>query len=60
MTALAIAHVGAALVGTGWVPADLSARVPSLEDALLSLLERDSDQIPDIEEPALIGATHEH
>jgi ABC-2 type transport system ATP-binding protein len=53
----AIAHVGAALVGSGWVPADLSARVPSLEDALLSLLECDSDQIPDIEEPALIGAT---
>jgi ABC-2 type transport system ATP-binding protein len=53
----AIAHVGAALVGSGWVPADLSARVPSLEDALLSLLERDSDQIPDLEEPAMIGAT---
>jgi hypothetical protein len=44
-------------VGSGWVPADLSARVPSLEDALLSLLERDSDQIADIDEPALIGAT---
>jgi hypothetical protein len=28
-----------------------------LEDALLSLLERDSDQITDIGEPALIGAT---
>jgi ABC-2 type transport system ATP-binding protein len=53
----AIAHVGAALVGSGWVPPDLSARVPSLEDALLSLLERDSDQIPDSDEPALIGAT---
>jgi ABC-2 type transport system ATP-binding protein len=53
----AIAHVSASLVGTGWVPSDLSARVPSLEDALLSLLERDSDQITDIGEPALIGAT---
>jgi ABC-2 type transport system ATP-binding protein len=53
----AIAHVGAALVGSGWVPADLSARVPSLEDALLSLLERDSDQISDIEESGPIGAT---
>jgi ABC-2 type transport system ATP-binding protein len=34
-----IAHVGAALVHAGWVPADLSAQVPTLEDALLRLLE---------------------
>ena len=53
----AIAHVGASLVRTGWIPPDLSARVPSLEDALLSLLESDSDQITDTEESALIGAT---
>jgi ABC-2 type transport system ATP-binding protein len=53
----AIAHVGAALVGAGWVPPDLSARVPSLEDALLNLLERDIDQVSDVEGPALIGAT---
>jgi ABC-2 type transport system ATP-binding protein len=36
---IAIAHVGAALVRTGWVPADLSATVPSLDDALVELLE---------------------
>ncbi|HXF19610.1 MAG TPA: hypothetical protein VN597_04075, partial [Streptosporangiaceae bacterium] len=34
-----IAHVGAALVAHGRVPADLSAHVPDLEDALLRLLE---------------------
>jgi ABC-2 type transport system ATP-binding protein len=33
-----IAHVGAALVRWGSVPADLSVRVPDLEGALLSLL----------------------
>lgn len=33
-----IAHVGAALVRHGTVPADLGARVPGLEDALLALL----------------------
>ncbi len=36
----AIAWVGAALTGSGWVPPDLWAHVPSLEDALLSLLEQ--------------------
>jgi ABC-2 type transport system ATP-binding protein len=40
---VAIAHVGAALVGAGWVPPDLLVRVPSLEDALVGLLERDGD-----------------
>ena len=34
----AIAHVGAALVQWGPVPADLSVHMPSLEDALLGLL----------------------
>jgi ABC-2 type transport system ATP-binding protein len=34
----AIAHVGAALVRHGWVPADLDVQVPSLDDAMLSLL----------------------
>jgi ABC-2 type transport system ATP-binding protein len=56
-----IAYVGATLVQTGWVPADLSAHVPSLEDALLGLLE-DADAHEHIEEPSdmthhdLIGA----
>jgi ABC-2 type transport system ATP-binding protein len=35
----AIAHVGAALVHARWVPADLSVRIPTLEDALLGLLD---------------------
>jgi ABC-2 type transport system ATP-binding protein len=34
-----IAHVGAALVRWDLVPADLNVRVPSLEDALLGLLD---------------------
>ena len=34
-----IAHVGAALVRWGSVPADLSVHMPSLEDALLGLLD---------------------
>jgi hypothetical protein len=33
------AHVGAALVRWGPVPTDLSVHVPSLEDALLGLLD---------------------
>lgn len=36
----AVAHVGAALVCHGEVPADLSVQVPSLDDALLRLLDR--------------------
>jgi hypothetical protein len=36
----AIAYVGAVLTASGWVPPDLWAHVPSLEDALLSLLEQ--------------------
>jgi len=35
----AIAHVGAVLVRAGSVPADLGVQIPSLEDALLGLLE---------------------
>jgi ABC-2 type transport system ATP-binding protein len=38
----AIAHVCAALVSADWVPPDLSVQVPSLEDALVDLLERTS------------------
>ena len=34
----AIAHVGAALVHGGWIPADLSVHIPSLDDALVGLL----------------------
>jgi len=54
----AIAHVGSALVGNGSVPADLSVQIPSLEDALLGLL--DGAQAPcltDDHEYDLIGAT---
>jgi ABC-2 type transport system ATP-binding protein len=36
----AIAYVGSALVDSGCVPPDLSVRIPSLEDALLGLLDR--------------------
>jgi ABC-2 type transport system ATP-binding protein len=36
----AIAYVGAALAENGPVPADLSVRVPSLDDALVGLLAR--------------------
>jgi ABC-2 type transport system ATP-binding protein len=53
----AIAHVGAELVAAGSVPPDLAARVPSLEDALLSLLERYPDLISDSNVRELIGAT---
>jgi hypothetical protein len=44
----AIAHVCAALVSADWVPPDLSVQVPSLEDALVDLLERTSadDVVP--------------
>jgi ABC-2 type transport system ATP-binding protein len=35
-----IAYVGAALVRSGSIPADLSVEVPDLEDALLGLLEQ--------------------
>ena len=51
-----IAYVGAALVAGGWVPPDLSVRVPDLEDALLELLERsDSHTMSDPETHNLTG-----
>jgi ABC-2 type transport system ATP-binding protein len=64
----AIAEVGALLVQAGPVPADLSVRVPRLEDALVGLLDtaagtRDSTQSRDSEprirrhDDELIGAT---
>jgi ABC-2 type transport system ATP-binding protein len=40
----AIAYVGAALVQAGCIPADLSVRLPNLEDALLGLLDRASKE----------------
>jgi ABC-2 type transport system ATP-binding protein len=43
-----IAHVGAVLVRHGPVPADLDVHVPSLDDAMLSLLNGS----PDAEQPA--------
>jgi ABC-2 type transport system ATP-binding protein len=52
----AIARVGAVLVAIGWIPPDLSARVPSLEDVLVGLLESDGARTPEIEERELIGA----
>jgi ABC-2 type transport system ATP-binding protein len=45
----AIAHVGAALVRAGTAPGDLSVRIPTLEDALLKLL--DGAEMPQ-QEPA--------
>jgi ABC-2 type transport system ATP-binding protein len=58
----AIAEVGALLVQAGPVPADLSVRVPRLEDALVDLLEAaadagDSEPRAHRPEPELIGAT---
>jgi ABC-2 type transport system ATP-binding protein len=43
----AIAHVGAALAASGQVCADLSVRMPTLEDALLGLLDRDQEMEQD-------------
>jgi ABC-2 type transport system ATP-binding protein len=53
----AIAHVGAALVRAGSVPDDLTVRVPSLEDALLELLDGTAGNLarPGVERE-LIGA----
>ena len=39
----AIAYVGAALASSGHVSADLAVRMPTLEDALLGLLDRDEE-----------------
>ncbi len=53
----AIAHVGAALAHVSWVPPDLSVQMPSLEDALVDLLERAGPgPALDLAEPDLIGA----
>ena len=38
-----IAHVGAALVGTGSVPSDLTVEMPDLEDVLVRLLQTPDD-----------------
>ena len=51
-----IAHVGAALVRWGSVPADLSVHVPTLEDALLGLLdERPATGTPADADMNLVG-----
>jgi ABC-2 type transport system ATP-binding protein len=51
-----IAHVGAVLVRWGTVPADLSVHVPSLEDALLGLLdERPATGPPAVADMNLVG-----
>ena len=51
-----IAHVGAVLVRWGSVPADLSVHVPSLEDALLGLLdERPATGTPAVADMNLVG-----
>jgi ABC-2 type transport system ATP-binding protein len=53
----AIAYVGAALAQHGNVPADLSVQVPSLEDALVGLLERaESETTNGLAEPGQKGA----
>jgi hypothetical protein len=51
----AIAHVCAALVSADWVPPDLFVQVPSLEDALVDLLERTrADDVPATDDVANI------
>jgi hypothetical protein len=51
-----IAHVGAVLVRWGSVPADLSVHVPTLEDALLGLLdERPAMGTPAVTDTNLVG-----
>jgi ABC-2 type transport system ATP-binding protein len=53
----AIAHVGAALVRNCSVPADLSVQIPTLEDALLDLLDGPEAPLPsDNHDQRLIGA----
>jgi ABC-2 type transport system ATP-binding protein len=54
---IAIAHVGAALVRAGSVPGDLAVKVPSLDDALVDLLDRvDTGPSGDMADPVLSGA----
>jgi ABC-2 type transport system ATP-binding protein len=52
-----IAHIGAVLVRWGSVPADLSVHVPSLEDALIGLLDgaRAADEATTDEHRELVG-----
>jgi ABC-2 type transport system ATP-binding protein len=51
-----IAHVGAALVRHGLVPDDLSVRVPSLDDAMLTLLSDGPAKAPaTVTEEKLVG-----
>jgi hypothetical protein len=45
-----IAHVGAALVSRGQIPADLTVEIPNLETAMLGLLGHEPA-------PVLIGAS---
>ncbi|HMJ36272.1 MAG TPA: ABC transporter ATP-binding protein [Baekduia sp.] len=53
----AIAHVGAALVRAEAIPDDLTVRVPSLEDALLELLDGTAEHLsPPAAERELVGA----
>ena len=51
----AIAYVGAALASSGHVAADLSVRMPTLEDALLGLLDRDEEMDQDRPGPGSPG-----
>ncbi len=55
-----VAHVGAALVDAGDVPGDLRVAMPSLEDALLELLEgegsRPAAEAPPATAPVVTGA----
>jgi ABC-2 type transport system ATP-binding protein len=53
----AIAHVGAALVAGHWAPPDLSVRIPTLEQALIDLIEQDTAEPPSpAPTPQLTGA----
>jgi ABC-2 type transport system ATP-binding protein len=55
----AIAQVGALLVASGVVPADLSVRVPRLEDALVDLLEGGPTARTLNSEPQTLGVDYE-
>jgi ABC-2 type transport system ATP-binding protein len=50
-----IAHAGAVLVRYGPVPADLDVHVPSLDDAMLSLLGGPAETVPAEQGPAAQG-----
>lgn len=55
----AIARVGALLVGSGTVPADLSVQVPRLEDALVDLLEGRTPTRRPLDDGPAPGLDHE-